>query len=314
MNQIKKSWKIIQKAGNNFIADGCFRFSAALSFYTLFSLAPAILIAIYTAGIFASDIDFQQKIIAQISNLVGQDGAQGISVLLDTLQNQDQSAWRLIIGIVILLFSATNIFLQLSGAFNEIYRVKPKQGKGIIQETFDRLISLGMLISLGIVMVLSLILDSIVVGLRNFLSQHFTDAAITLFTVVENLVLLGLVTGVIYAMFTILPNVKIKKSFNFKASLIVTSLLFIGKFGIGWYIANSRFNELGGASASVIILMLWIYYSSLILFFGAELVKGMAIVNNVEFKPGKFARRVRIAYDEEEDNKSEEEKHRLKRG
>lgn len=278
--------------GGGFIADNCFRNSAALSFYTLFSLAPALLIAIYSAGIFASDIDFQQKLTGQISRLLGPESAQGISLLLDTLQQEGQATWRLIVGIAVLLFSATNIFLQLSGSFNDIFKVKPREGKGILKETLDRLMSLGMLISLGLVMVISLILDSVVVSVKDYFEQNYSETMVNLVVAAENLILLLLVFGIIYAIFKLLPDVVIPRRYNLQASLVVTLLLFAGKFGISWYIGNSRFSELGGASASIIVLMLWVYYSSLIMFLGAELAKSMGEINDEEFKPNRYARLV----------------------
>jgi membrane protein len=292
MTRLKNIYKIIVSAGSGFAADNCFRFSAALSFYTLFSLAPALLIAIYIAGIFASNVDFRAELTQQLTAAVGENGAQGVEELLTVLQNEGDTTLQLIFGIGVLLFSATNIFIQIQGAFNEIYKVKPAEGKGIIKEVLNRLLSLGMLACLGLVMVSSLIIDSLIVALADYLRQYFPDWAINAFTVTENLILIFIIVGVIYALFHFLPDVKINHKFKFRGALIVTLLLFVGKFGIGWYIGNSQFNELGGASSSVIILMLWVYYSSLILFFGAELILAMAKHKDISFEAGSYAKHV----------------------
>ncbi len=292
MKQLRYAWKVLKKGAAGFDSDNCFRYSAALSFYTLFSIAPIVLISVYTAGLFA-DFNLQKEVTEQFSKLVGEKGAQGIEVLLESLQDQQQSYFQLIVGVVVLLFSATNIFIQMQGAFNEIYSVRPRQGRGLLKQVLARLISLGMIVSLGFVMIISLVLDSIIMTFKSYLESYFNNTAVLIIAITQNLVMMGLVWSVIFALFHFLPDVKIRKSFKLKGSFIITLLLFIGKFAIGWYIGNSHFNELGGASASIIILMLWVFYSSLIMFFGAELIKGMAKVSGVEFPASGYAVKVK---------------------
>lgn len=298
---LKRTWKILQSAGNDFGPDNCYSYSAALSFYTLFSIAPILLISIYVAGIFADDVNFQQEVIAQFESLIGTNGAQGVEVLLDNLENEDQSTFQLIVGIVVLIITATNIFIQMQSGFNNIYQVQPREGKAILKQVIDRAISLGMILSLGFVLIISLILDSLIITLKNSLGQQFGDITVNLLTLTENLILLAIIGGIIYALFHFLPDVRIPKRFKFRASAILATLLFIGKFGISWYIGNSRFSELGGASASIIILMLWVFYSSIILFFGAELIKGMSKVNDVHMRASHYAKKVKtVTVDKDE--------------
>lgn len=300
MNNLKYVWKVMKKGFAGFDGDNCFRYAAALSFYTLFSIAPIVMISIHAASFFAQDIDFQQEMSNQFERLVGEQGAQGVEVLMESLQDEKRSTFQLVIGVIILLFSATNIFIQLQGAFNDIYNVRPKQGKAIVKQVIDRLTSLGMILSLGFILIISLVLDSIIVSLKGYLSRIFEDATVVLITITENLIMLGIMIGVVYALFHFLPDVRIKKKFKLKGSTLIAVLLLIGKFGISWYIGNSRFSELGGASASIIILMLWVYYSSLILFLGAEMIKGMAKVSNVYLPASHYAVRVKsVTVDEE---------------
>jgi len=302
MKQLKYVWKVTRKAGVHFDADNCYRYSAALSFYTLFSIAPIVYISIYVAGIFASDVDFRQLVSNQLSTIVGESGAKGVTLLLESLENRDQTVIELIIGIFVLLFSATNIFIQIQGSINEIFRVKPREEVGFKKILFDRLTSLGMILSLGFVMLISLVLDSIVVALRNWLERAFTDLTIDLITVGENLVIALLTFAVIYALFKFLPDVKVPKPYLIRAGLVITILLLIGKFGINWYISSSRFSDLGGASASIIILMLWVYYSSYILFFGAELIRAMGTVDGYKFQTSHYASRVKVVRVEKDDD------------
>ncbi|GHE71341.1 MULTISPECIES: YihY/virulence factor BrkB family protein [Roseivirga] len=293
MKAIKYAWKVLKTAIPAFMKDHCFRFSAALSFYTLFSIAPLILLAIYVAGIFADDALVRDQVTSQFESLIGTQGANGVRALMDTLHKEDQNTFSLVAGIGLLLYSATNIFIQIQTSFNEIFMVKAIEGKGFKKLVIDRLISLGMVLSLGFIMIISLILDSLVVAFVDFLSESFDTLSVAMALAAQYSLILLLVYGVIYALIRFLPDVVIPKKFIFRGSLITALLLIIGKFGIGWYIGSSNFSQLGGASSGIIILMLWVYYSSVILFFGGELIKAMAKVNEVYIRATRYAKRIK---------------------
>lgn len=290
---LKYIWKVLKKALSDFGSDNCFLFSAALSFYTLFSIAPAVLIAIYAAGLFMDDATIREEVIRQFQRLIGPDGAEGVKVLIDTVQSENQSIWSIIIGIIVIIVTATNIFVQVQNSFDFIFRVRPMKGKGFIKTLWDRAISLGMILSLGFVMIISLVMDTVIVSVTNYFIRDYKQLSAIFIAIGQNLIMLGIVYLVVYALFRFLADVVIKKSFIWKGSLVITVLLLVGKFGIGWYIGNSNFSELAGASASVIILMLWVYYSSFILFFGAELIKAQSVVSNVPIEAGRYAYRIR---------------------
>lgn len=292
-NSITYLLKIMKNATLNLLQDNCLRYSAALSFYALFSIAPIIFLSIYVADLLASDVDFQQQITSQFSQLIGERGAKGIDLLMNTLNQQEQSRFQLTMGIAILIFSATNIFVQIQLAFNEIYLVRAKAGAGIIKKVMDRLISLGIIFSLGFLLIISLMLDSIVFGLNYYLSSVLNDAAIVVVAATQYLLLIVLVMSVIYSLFHFLPDVTLPNRYKISGSLAVTFMLLLGKYGISRFIASSNLGELGGASASVIVLMLWIYYSSIILFFGAEIIKAMAEIDQKQLEPRRYATRFR---------------------
>lgn len=301
MKRLKYIWKVIKNTAIGFNEDNCFRYSAALSFYTLFSIAPVVMIAIYVAGLFADDAAVRNEITTQFTNLMGERGAEGIMILMESLRREDQSVFSLIIGLGILLFSATNIFIQIQTSFNEIFKVKVREGKGVIKLLLDRAISLGMILSLGFIMIITLVLDAIVVRFVDTLSQYFSDLSIGLAAIAEYIIILGIVTSVIAALFRVLPDVIVYKKYLWRSAFITTILLLIGKFGIGWYIGNSNLSQLGGASSSVIILMLWVYYTSLILFVGAELIRAQLSIGEREITPNKYAIRIKSVKIEDDD-------------
>lgn len=282
-------WQITKSAAAGFTKDQCARYAAALSFYALFSLAPMVLIAVEVASFLAEDVDFQRQITNQFSQLVGQRGAEGIEVLMESLEDEDVSKFQLIAGLAMLLFSATNIFIQLQTSFNNIYSVRAQEGKGFLKQLVNRLISAGMVLSLGFIMITSLIIDSLIVLMEEYLNIVFQGLTSFLVMLLQYGVLLSIIFLIIYALFHFLPDVSIKSEYKVKGTVLITVLLVAGKFLIGWYIGNSRFGELGGAAASIVILMIWIYFSSLILFFGAEVIKALAQFHDTELEPRRFA-------------------------
>lgn len=300
----RSAWSAIKVAGSaaaGLVTDNCMRNAAALSFYALFSIAPIIFVAAYIAGIFASDVNFQQQIAEQFAELTGDRAGEGINVLLGTLEQQSQNQVQLALSLGVLVFSATNIFIQVQATFNGVFSVQPRPKVGILKQVIDRVISLGIIISLGFLLIVSLVLDSLVMAFYTYLFELLNDAAVIVVQVLQTLVLVSLITGVIYAMFHVLPDVYLPRRFKLQGSVTVAVLLLLGKYAIGMYIANSRLSELGGAAASVIVLMLWIYYTSIILFFGAEVIRASAESEGTVLQPRRYATRVHTVLVSDED-------------
>jgi membrane protein len=291
MSKLRYGARVARLTIGNFLGDACLRDAAALSFYTLFSLAPVVMVSVQVASLFAAGVDFEQELVQQFTNLVGERGAEGVQVLLDTLRQEDASGLRLLVGALVLLFSATNIFVNLQDAFNGIFSVIPS-GRSVIKKVLDRLISLGIILSLGLVMIMSLVIDSTVVLLQRWLTEAFPDLAVYVISAIQYLVLAFLATAEIYALLHFLPDVHLSRRYKLRGCALIALALLFGKSTIGWYIGNSSFGELGGAAASVIVLMLWIYYSSMIVFLGAEFIKAMAIADNVALHPKHYAVKV----------------------
>lgn len=290
--------RTIVTAFKNFMADGCFRYSASLSFYALFSIAPMVMVSVAAAGLFAPDVDFQNELIQQFTLLVGQRGAEGITVLLENMEDDATSRFRLIVSTAVLVFSATNMFIELQVAFNVIYSVTVT-GRSFLKLALDRIVSLGIILSLGLIMLVSLIVDSMIVLLQGYLIARYPDVAVIFISMLQYLVMATLAGLELYALLHFLPDVRIPRRYKLAGCLTITGFLIVGKSLISWYIGTSNFSELGGASSSVIVLMLWIYYSSLILFFGAEIIKALASADQVELKPRRYAAKVRTVVESE---------------
>ncbi|MEX2602599.1 MAG: YihY/virulence factor BrkB family protein [Gracilimonas sp.] len=293
MKILKVFFEPILKAINAFIDDNGFQYSAAVSFYTLFSLAPIVMIAVYIAGFFVGNESVTQELTDFMNETVGEQGTDAVLLLVETIQTDSRNILYLILSVAFLIISATTVFVQFKDSFNRIFNVVSKSDMGLIKLIIDRLMAFGMIILLGIAMIASLILDSILVALFGLLSTHFEFANLILASAGSNLLTLIMIFVAILSMYSILPDVQIRRSSLIYGSLATTFLLIIGKFGVGMIIGNSPLNDLSGASSSIIILLLWVYYSSIIIFFGIELVKALDERGDWEIEAGRFARKIK---------------------
>lgn len=294
MTFIKEIAQTFLKAINAFIEDNGFQYSAAVSFYTLFSLAPIVMISVYTAGIFVGNASVMKELTEFLNETVGSSSAEAVMLLVQTIQTDSSNVLYLIISIGFLVISATTVFVQFKDSFNRIFMVVTKPDVGFLKTILDRAIAFGMIVLLGVALIASLILDTILVALFDLLSSQFEAVNLIMASVGSNIITMVMIFVAILLMFYILPDVYVRWKALIYGSLVTTILLILGKFGVGMVIGNSPLNQLSGASSSIIILMLWVYYSCIIIFFGIELVKALGEKGDREIKAGKYARRIKM--------------------
>ncbi|MEX2478962.1 MAG: YihY/virulence factor BrkB family protein [Gracilimonas sp.] len=294
MTFIKEIAQTFLKAINAFIEDNGFQYSAAVSFYTLFSLAPIVMISVYTAGIFVGNASVMKELTEFLNETVGSSSAEAVMLLVQTIQTDSSNVLYLIISIGFLVISATTVFVQFKDSFNRIFMMVTKPDVGFLKTILDRAIAFGMIVLLGVALIASLILDTILVALFDLLSSQFEAVNLIMASVGSNIITMVMIFVAILLMFYILPDVYVRWKALIYGSLVTTILLILGKFGVGMVIGNSPLNQLSGASSSIIILMLWVYYSCIIIFFGIELVKALGEKGDREIKAGKYARRIKM--------------------
>ncbi|WP_421773485.1 YihY/virulence factor BrkB family protein [Gracilimonas sp.] len=294
MNLFKRTAEITLDAINSFIEDNCFQYSAAVSFYTLFSLAPIVMIAAFVAGFFIGDASVMRELTNFLEKNIGHSSSEAVILLVETIQTDSRNIIYLFVSITFLIISATTVFIQFKDSFNRIFNVAAKPEIGFSKVLIDRVTAFGVIMLLGIAMIFSLILDTTLVWLFEFLLSSFETAQLYLIGFGSNLLTLLMVFIAVLVMYYTLPDAKVRWRHLLIGSLITTLLLSIGKFGVGMIIGNSSLNQLSGASSSIIILMLWVYYSSIIIFFGVELVKALAESGEGEIKAGRFARKIKM--------------------
>jgi membrane protein len=254
------------------------RLAASLSFYTLLSLTPLLLIVVSVAGIAFGRQAVQSQLLWQIQDLVGSQGADAVRPLLEGMRDRAQGVLATALGLLTFLFGASGVFVELRDALNTIWEV-PERNRPTLQMIAylmrARLMTFGLVLSIGFLLIVSLALNAWIAGLGTFSAQYLKGFE-GLLQLLNSLISFLVITGLFSAIYKILPEVHIEWKDVILGS-IVTSLLFtLGKFLIGLYLGKATFASTYGAAASVVILIVWVYYSAQIFFFGAAFTKVFA--------------------------------------
>ena len=270
VGRIKIFLRVFRGAFINFIDDNGPKLGASLSYYTIFALAPMILIVMSLAGIFLGVEAVQGKIYGQINGLVGNATALEIQEIIKNIQRSHNTTAGAIIGVVILIFAATGVFTEIQDSINYIWSVKAKPKRGWVKMILNRLLSFSLIISFGFILMVSLLVNALIDVLSDRLKIFFEHLTVYLFYGVNVLILFVIIACLFAIIFKVLPDARIKWKDAFIGAFFTAVLFILGKFLIGFYLGNSTVGTTYGPAASIVILLLWVYYSSIILFFGAE--------------------------------------------
>ena len=282
-------WRIIKQAAIEFVADNGIKFSAALSYYTIFSIGPVLVIIISLAGIFFGREAVHGKIYEQINGLVGNSAAVQIQEIIQNIERSQLSTSGAVIGVIVLLIGATGVFTEIQDSINFIWSIKSKPKKGLIRILVNRLISFSLIVSIGFLLLVSLIINAFVELLHDRLTAIFDDASVYIFQGINYAILMLVITTLFTIIFKVLPDATIQWKDALLGAVFTAVLFLIGKFLIGFYLSYSNVGVTYGAAASVILILLWVYYTSIILYFGAEFTKVYALRYGSGIQPDKTA-------------------------
>ena len=265
-------WTAIQRM----FEDDALPLAAALAYYSLLSMAPLLLVAIALAGTFFADGQVHMQLIEQMRRLTGEEGAALTQTVIANTGSEERSAWSLGIGALLTLIGASTVFGQLQYALNRVWRVKAAPQAALIM-TFlkQRLLSFTLVLSVGFLLMVSLVISAVLGTLRTYIDAHLTGAAY-FWSGLDLLVSFTLATALIAMMFKYLPDAEIDWRDTWLGALITAALFIVGKHVIGLYLGQATVASSFGAAASVVIFMIWVYYASLILLFGAEITQAVA--------------------------------------
>jgi len=296
LQKIKESLKILKHAAGHFQTNNPIGMAGTTAYFTIFSIVPMLIIIISVFGFFASDVSIRAKLFEEMNNLIGKESSQLLQTAISNYQIIENSGIGAIIGVAIFLFSATTLFSIMQNSINYIWRirVKSKIKLNLLKFIRDRLFSFGIILSLGLVLLISLVLEASVSLLRDYLSQFFGPEFLVSINVAREIISFLLTTSIFAFIFRFLPDVTVRwKSSWFGASF--TALLFVlGKYLIGFIIGKSQLGVIYGAASSLIILLLWVYYVSLIFYFGVEICYQYSNFYEHKQKPHNFAEPFKI--------------------
>jgi len=266
---LKSLFELLKKTALQWSDAKASRLGAALAYYSIFSLAPLLLVIIAFAGIFLGGHDSARtQMIQNLGNVIGPEAARQIGEMAQGANKQSSGTLASIIGIVVLLFGASGVFLQLQDSLNTIWKVEPKPGQGILAMIKQRFLSLSMVFGAGFLLLVSLLLTSILKAVVHSVNAYFPLAgALQMVTFIGSFVVITLLFAMIYR---VLPDVDIGWH-DVWIGAVITSLLFmIGQVALSWYLGTQSTGSVYGAAGSLVVLLLYIYYSAQIVFFGAE--------------------------------------------
>ncbi|GAA6624051.1 YihY/virulence factor BrkB family protein [Scytonema sp. NUACC26] len=281
-------WALLKETYKEWSDDKASRLAAALSYYTIFSIAPLLIIVIAIAGVVLGEEAARGAISNQLQGLIGQAGAEVIQTAIENASQPQTGTIASLISIVVLIFGATGLFSELQDSLNTIWEVQPKPGRAIKTMVRKRFASFAMVIAIGFLLLVSLVLSAVLAGIVNYFSNLLPG--IDFIWQIVNFVLGFVVTTILFGLiFKVLPDVKITWN-DVIIGAALTSLLFsIGRYLLGQYLGNGSFGSTYGAAGSLVVILAWVNYAAQILFFGAEFTQVYARKYGSRIVPDKHA-------------------------
>lgn len=281
---IKTYWGLLKDAAKEFVDDNVMKLSASLAYYTVFSLGPLLLVIVSVAGLFFDTAAVTWKVYWQINDLVGQNSADQVIRIIQNMQDSNAGTFS-IIGLVILLFGATTVFVDIQDSINYIWSIKAKPEKGWLKFLKNRFLSFSMVLGIGFLLIVSLLVNTVVDFFTDNLFQHVHADLVILVKAFNLLFLFAIITFLFAAIYKLLPNAFIRWKDALKGAVFTGLLFMIGKFLISLYIGSSNMSNTYGAAGSIVVILVWVYYTAVILYFGAEFTKVYALQLGGRIKP-----------------------------
>jgi len=286
---VKDIWQVLKQTFQDFGDLRITRMSAALAYYTVFSIAPMLIIIITLCDIFLGRDAIEGQIYGQIKSFVGSDAALQIQQLIRNATISKDVSWASVIGVVALILAATGVFTEIQNSINLIWRLKAKPRKGWLKMLLNRLLSFSMVVSLGFILLVSLVVNAALGLLTDQLVRAFPEAQVYIVYAINLLlqfIIISLLFGII---FKVLPDAKIKWRDVLTGAITTAILFMLGKFGISFYLGTRNIGNTYGAAGSIILILLWVYYSAIILYFGAAFTKHYAQFKGRRIYPNDYA-------------------------
>ena len=284
-----QSWRILVATIMGFINDNGLKLSASLAYYTVFSIAPLLIITISVAGLFFHNGAALNANYPHIVHYVGKNAAVQIQAILKSLALSGKSTTAAVIGVIVLMLGASSIFIEIQDSLNIIWRVKAKPKKGWLKLIENRFLSFSLIIGVGFLLLASLIVNLIVTTVGDWI-ETFMHSITSLLIKGINLGITFIIISILFAIiFKFLPDVKIKWR-DVRSGAFFTAIFFmLGQYGINLYIQYMAKSSAYAAAGSILIVLIWIYYTSAILYIGAEFTQVYAEARGSQIEPADYA-------------------------
>jgi membrane protein len=289
---LKAGWELLKLTFSEWMNDNTFEWSAALAFYTIFSIAPVLLIAVGVASFFLAPDTATDQIVGEMEQMIGVQGANAVRQVIESSRGFGKGVWAVSVGIITLITGATAVFGELQSALNQIWDVKAKPDRGVIASFIvDRLRSFSIAVCVGFLLLVSLVISAVLSGLQNYMNNWLPGVPWVWHT--ANIVSSLLVIAVLFAMiYKFLPDVMISWKDVWIGAAVTAMLFTAGKYLIGIYLGRTATTSAFGAAGSLVVLLFWVYYSALISFLGAEFTQVYARRYGPGIRPKAHAVRV----------------------
>ena len=285
-------WSLLKETFNEWQQDKVPILAAALSYYTIFSLAPMLILVIAVVGFIVGDQIAQDEVFSRLTSFLGPENAASIQEILQNQFSPKSNIIATVVALVTILFGATTVFAQLKQALNLIWGVEPRPGRGVRGFVQTRILSVLMILGIGFILLLSLVISAVLTAATPWLEKHLFIPSFV-WSLVNLAVSLALTTLLFGQIYRVLPDVRIAWK-DVTVGAAITAVLFtIGKSLIGLYLGNSGIGSAYGAAGSFVVLLLWIFYSTQIFLFGAEFTQVWSRRYGSEIRPNKNATFVR---------------------
>jgi membrane protein len=287
---LKKTWLAIKESIlNDFSSYNITKLSAALAYYTIFSLAPLVIIMISIAGLFYGEAAIEGKVYEELSVFVGEQASLQIQNIIKTATLSGSLNKASVWGIIGLLLSAAGIFSEMQSSVNIIWNAKTKAKKGIRKLILNRLLSFLLVIGMGFIVILFLIINTVLDATLNQIIQMLPYVSVYVGYIVNQIIVFLFLSFLFALIFKFMPDMHLKWSYIRMGAFITALLFMIGKLAISFYIGHSKVASAFGAAGSVVVLLLWVYYSSIIVYLGVAITKNYCRFSNIVVYPKDYA-------------------------
>lgn len=276
MKATKLYLQLLKESAQEFADDNVTKLSASLAYYTVFSLGPLMLVVISVTGFFFETNDVMWRVYWQLEDLVGKSSADQVFNIIQQLRDQNAKTFS-IVGIGILIFGATTVFADIQDSINYIWSIKAKPERGWLKYLKNRLLSFSLVLGIAFLLIVSLFISSLTDILSKNLFRSLQDELVVLIQIFNLLFTFVVITLLFATIYRLLPDAIIRWKDAIRGAFFTGLLFMLGKYLIGLYISSSEMDNTYGAAASIIIILSWVYYTAIILYFGAEFTKVYAL-------------------------------------